>query len=74
MNTHRPYIPLGCTEQGRVTPTRLTKAHLDRRIAKKQETRGLPELLLSSGAAEGPYRRTRRSLVAWLRMVLGARP
>jgi hypothetical protein len=51
----RPYIPWGCDQQGRI---KLTEAHLDRRIAEKLETRGMADLLLSSGAIEGPYRHT----------------
>lgn len=54
----RPYIPMGVTQQGRLTPTKLCEAHPDRRIAEKMETRGLADLLLSSGAVEGPFKRT----------------
>lgn len=55
----RPYIPGGCDQQGRVTPGKLTQAHLDRRIAEKTDARGLGEQLLSSGAVEGPFKHTR---------------
>ena len=51
---HRPYIAMGCDQQARVTPTKLTAAHLDRRIAEKQEARGLVALLLAKGVMEGP--------------------
>ena len=56
----RPYIPLGCTQQGRVTPTKLTERLLDaKQMERVMAGRPMGELLLSSGAVEGPYRRTR---------------
>ena len=73
MSTHRPYIPLGCTQSGRVTPTKLVEAHLDRRIAEKAESRSLPELLLAKGSMSGPHRRTHpitRSALGALRSYL----
>lgn len=45
--------PYTCSQQ------RLTAASIDRRIAAKQERRALPELLLATGAMEGPFRRSR---------------
>lgn len=53
----RPYIPLGCTQQGRLVPTKLTAKHLQLQIADKQERRALPDLLLATGAMEGPFKR-----------------
>lgn len=53
----RPYVALGCTQQSRVTPTRLTERHLDARQAERDTaTTPLGELLLASGAVEGPYK------------------
>jgi hypothetical protein len=75
----RPYIAIGCDQQGQVTPTALQRAldpdfepwHLphfapvltERLLdARQQELviagRSLPDLLLSTGALMGPYRRT----------------
>lgn len=55
--THRPYVPLGCAQQGRATPTKLCAAHLDRRQAEPANFgKSLGDLLLSSGAVEGPYK------------------
>jgi len=54
-------------------PRKLTEAALDRHIRAKHETRGLGELLLSSGAMTGPHRltkpvvRLRARLSMWLR-------
>ena len=70
----RPYIPMGCDQQGHVTPTKLCEAHLDRQIAAKLETRSLPELLIAKGAMEAPpvtrwtlaARRIHRALLAVL--------
>lgn len=63
----RPYIPMGCTQQGRLVPTKLTERHLNLQIAGKQEHRDLGALLLASGAVEppqpGPWRRL------WLRII-----
>ena len=64
----RPYIPLGCTQQGRLVPTKLTAKHLQLQVAGKQERRALPDLLLATGAMEGPYRRTRPALSLWGRI------
>lgn len=64
----RPYIPLGCTQQGRLVPTKLTGRHLDLQIAAKNETRPMGELLLASGAVEGPYKRTRPAVSLWQRI------
>jgi hypothetical protein len=58
----RPHIPLGYTQQGRLVPTKLPERHLQLRIAGKQERRALPDLLLATGAMEGPYRRPRAVL------------
>lgn len=58
MSAHRPYIAMGCDQQSRMTPTKLCEAHLDRRIAAKLEMRRLPDMLLSSGAVEGPFKAT----------------
>lgn len=57
----RPYIPLGCTQSGRVTPTKLlTERLLDaRQMERVVAGRSLPYLLLATGALEGPFRRTR---------------
>lgn len=56
----RPYIPLGCTQQGRRVPTKLTRAHLDARQAEREAAPlSLPDLLLSKGAMTGPHKRTR---------------
>lgn len=55
----RNYIPLGCTQQGRLVPTKLTRRSLDLQIAGKTKTRPMCELLLASGAIEGPYKQTR---------------
>lgn len=55
----RFYIPAGCTQQGRLKPTKLTARHLQLQVAGKQEHRALPDLLLATGAMEGPYRRPR---------------
>lgn len=55
----RPHIPMGCDQQGRRVPTKLTERHLQLQIAGKNERRPLPELLLASGAMEGPYKQTR---------------
>jgi hypothetical protein len=64
----RTYIPLGCTQQGRLVPTKLTERHLQLRIADKQEHRALGDLLLASGAVEGPFRRTRPAVGLWQRI------
>lgn len=48
----RPYIALGCTQQSRVTPT---KALNERVMA----GRALGDLLLATGAIEGPFKRSR---------------
>lgn len=55
----RPYIPLGVTEQGRVVPTLLREADLDR-AQRARECAAIPlgDLLLASGAVEGPFKRT----------------
>ncbi len=54
----RPYIALGLTQQGRVTPTMLTERLLDdRQMERVIAGRSLPDLLLSTGAMEGPYTR-----------------
>lgn len=46
--------------QGRDCPARgLTAAELDRRNAWLNERRSLPDLLLHTGAMQGPYRKTR---------------
>lgn len=56
---HRPYIPLGCDQQSRVTPTKLTAAHLDRRQEERDTAAmSLPDLLLAKGSMSGPHRRT----------------
>ena len=55
----RPYIPLGVTQQGRVTPTKPSEADLDRRQAERAAaSMSLPDLLLSKDAMTGPYKRT----------------
>lgn len=48
---------------------RVSEAALDRRIAEKREARSLPELLLSTGALEGPFRRVRPLTVSPLMRV-----
>lgn len=58
----RIYIPAGCDQQGLLVPTKLTAQHLQLQIAAKRERRALPDLLLATGAMEGPYRRTRPAL------------
>jgi hypothetical protein len=68
MLIRRPYIPLGCTQQGRLVSTKLTERHLQLRITDKQERRALGDLLLASGAVEGPFRRTRPALSLWQRI------
>lgn len=57
MLTRRPHIPLGCTQQGRRVPKKLTERHLQLQIAGKRERRPLGDLLLASGAMEGPFKR-----------------
>ena len=60
MSTHRPYIPMGVTQQGRGTPTKLSEAHLDMRRAEwEAATLSLPELLLLKGSMTGPHKVTR---------------
>jgi hypothetical protein len=54
----RPYIPRGCDQQGRL----LTQRQMEQVAA----GRPLGELLLSSGAVEGPFRRT-RPITRWRR-------
>lgn len=56
----RPYIPLGVTGQGRFVPTPLNEGSLDR-AQRARECTGVPlgDLLLSSGAVEGPFKPTR---------------
>ena len=49
----RPYIALGLGQQGRVTPTVLA------RLIEAERSLSLPDLLLKTGAMEGPDRRTR---------------
>ena len=53
-----PFIPMGCTQQGRDTPTKLRKENLERQIEAKAESRSLPDLLLAKGSMSGPFRRT----------------
>lgn len=67
MSAHRPYVPLGITQQGRVTPTKLCEAHLDRRQAERDAAAmSLPDLLLAKGSMSGPHTRTlpRRAMEA----------
>lgn len=62
-----PYIPLGCTQQGRVVPTLLRESHLDHAERARQcAAVPLGDLLLSSGAVEGPFRRT-KPVTRWRR-------
>lgn len=58
----RQYIPLGCDQQSRLVPTKLTGRSLDLQIAAKNETRDIGELLLAGGAMEGPFKRPRQVL------------
>lgn len=52
-----PYVPLGCTQQGRVVPTKLREADLDARQQEREAmAMRLPELLLAKGSMSGPYR------------------
>lgn len=55
MKSH--FIPMGCTQQGRLVPTKLTARHLQLQIDGQRERRALPELLLATGAMEGPDKR-----------------
>ena len=56
---HRPYVPMGVTQQERVAPTKLVQAHLDRRQEERDTAHlSLPELLLLKGCMTGPHRRT----------------
>ena len=63
----RPYIPLGVTEQGRVVPTLLCEPYLDR-AQRARECAAIPlgDLLLASGAVEGPFKRT-HPITRWSR-------
>jgi hypothetical protein len=52
-----PYIALGCDQCGRVTPTMPTERHLDaRQMERVVAGRSLPNLLLATGAMEGPFK------------------
>lgn len=63
--TARPYIALGVTQQGRLTPTKLSEQDM----AGVAAGRSLPYLLLATGAMTGPHKRahpiTRWRLAAW---------
>lgn len=63
----RPYIPLGVTGQGRFVPTPLNEGSLDR-AQRARECTGAPlgDLLLASGAVEGPFKRT-HPITRWSR-------
>ena len=51
-----PYVPLGCTQQGRVVPTKLRERDLDARQQEREAmAMQLPELLLSKGTMTGPH-------------------
>ncbi len=60
-----PYVPLGVTQQGRMVPTKLREANLD---ARQQERTNadmpLGDLLLSTGAVEGPFKRA-KTITRW---------
>jgi hypothetical protein len=50
----RPYIALGVTQQGRLKPTKLSAPHMNLQREAKRNSRGLLDLLVSSGAVEPP--------------------
>jgi hypothetical protein len=55
----RPYIALGCDQCGRVKPTKLNERVLDaRQMERVMAGRALGDLLLSTGAIEGPFKRS----------------
>lgn len=56
----RPYIAVGCDQQGRAALGRLTQASLDARQAERAAAAlSLPDLLLSKGSMTGPHKTTK---------------